>query len=193
MVHALALLSKEGRTFSIVCPHTKKIPFFRQCRADYCSQVDIVVWKPPIVGWAIRVLFLCTSWSNARVRHGTLLSSLSSNVLISSVPTYSKTCLKRNLKGPEHFLLKPGFRLIKIYYDGHGTWKTKFRLMKGPFKTGFTVYLYICNTVTPAKKSFRAPRTLSTLPYEKIVCAQRDLPYRDSDSQRCWKQTLVPF
>jgi len=29
---------------------------------------------------------------------------------------YSKTCLKRNLKGPEHFTLKPGFRLIKVHY-----------------------------------------------------------------------------
>jgi hypothetical protein len=33
------------------------------------------------------------------------------------------------------FPLKPGFRLIKIYYDSHGTWKyfcfkTKFRLKK---------------------------------------------------------------
>jgi hypothetical protein len=35
---------------------------------------------------------------------------------------YSKTCLKQNLKGPEHF-----FRLIKVYYDSHGTWKY-FRL-----------------------------------------------------------------
>ena len=30
---------------------------------------------------------------------------------------YSKTCLKRNLKGPEYFFpLKPGFRLIKVHY-----------------------------------------------------------------------------
>jgi hypothetical protein len=42
------------------------------------------------------------------------------------------------------FLLKSGFRLIKVYYDNHRTWKyfrlrTKFRLIKGPFKTGFTL------------------------------------------------------
>jgi hypothetical protein len=37
------------------------------------------------------------------------------------------------------FPLKPGFCLIKLYYDSHGTWKY-FRLIKGPFKTGFTVY-----------------------------------------------------
>jgi hypothetical protein len=42
------------------------------------------------------------------------------------------------------FPLKPGFRLIKVYYDSHGELKifpskTKFRLIKGPFKTGFTV------------------------------------------------------
>jgi hypothetical protein len=27
------------------------------------------------------------------------------------------------------FLLKPGFRLIKLYYDSHGTWKC-FRLRR---------------------------------------------------------------
>jgi hypothetical protein len=42
------------------------------------------------------------------------------------------------------FPLKPGFRLIKAYYDSHGTWiyfrlKTIFRLINGPFETGFTV------------------------------------------------------
>jgi hypothetical protein len=36
--------------------------------------------------------------------------------------------------------LKPGFRLIKVYYDSHKTWKY-FRLINGPFKTGFTVYV----------------------------------------------------
>jgi hypothetical protein len=40
------------------------------------------------------------------------------------------------------FPLKPGFRLIKVYYDNHDLkifpFKTKFRLIKGPFKTGFT-------------------------------------------------------
>jgi hypothetical protein len=43
------------------------------------------------------------------------------------------------------FPLKPGFRLIKVYYDSHGTWKyfllrQNSVLIKGPFKTGFTVY-----------------------------------------------------
>jgi hypothetical protein len=42
------------------------------------------------------------------------------------------------------FLLKPGFRLIKVYHDSHRDlkifpFKTEFRLIKGPFKTGFTV------------------------------------------------------
>jgi hypothetical protein len=37
------------------------------------------------------------------------------------------------------FPLKPGFRLTYVYYDSHGTWKY-FRLIKGPFKTGFTVF-----------------------------------------------------
>jgi hypothetical protein len=40
---------------------------------------------------------------------------------------YSKTCLKRNLKGQNIFPLKPGFRLIKVYYESNKTWKY-FRL-----------------------------------------------------------------
>jgi hypothetical protein len=39
------------------------------------------------------------------------------------------------------FPLKSGFRLIKVYYDCHGT---KFRLIKGPFKTGITVLYEDC-------------------------------------------------
>jgi hypothetical protein len=43
------------------------------------------------------------------------------------------------------FPLKPGFRLIKVYYDSQRDlkifpFKTKFRLIKSPFKTGFTVF-----------------------------------------------------
>jgi hypothetical protein len=37
------------------------------------------------------------------------------------------------------FPLKPSFRLIKVHYDSHRTW-SYFRLIRGPFKTGFTVY-----------------------------------------------------
>jgi hypothetical protein len=60
--------------------------------------------------------------------------------IIPALLLYSKTCLKRNLKGPEHFSAEARFRLIKVYYDSHGTWKY-FRLIKGPFKTDFTVLL----------------------------------------------------
>jgi hypothetical protein len=63
------------------------------------------------------------------------------------VQMYSKTCLKRKLKGPEHFSAEARFpfnqgtvwqsRDLKIF-----PFKTKFRLLKGTFKTGFTVYIY---------------------------------------------------
>jgi hypothetical protein len=55
-----------------------------------------------------------------------------------------KTVLNGISRVQNIFLLKPGFRLIKIYYDSQRDlkifqFKTKFRLIKGPFKTGFTV------------------------------------------------------
>jgi hypothetical protein len=56
-----------------------------------------------------------------------LLDSLKAN--------YSKTCLKRNLKGPEHVSAEASFRLITVYYDKSRAWKY-LRLDKIPFNKG---------------------------------------------------------
>jgi hypothetical protein len=61
-----------------------------------------------------------------------------------SFPYTVKPVLNGISRDQKFFLLKPGFRLIKVYYNQYniisqGTWKY-FRLTKGPFKAGFTVF-----------------------------------------------------
>jgi hypothetical protein len=75
------------------------------------------------------------------LKHETWFSVAATPMVLSK---YTKTCLKRNLKGWEHFSSEDRFpfnqgvlresRDLKIF-----PFKTKFRLIKGPVKTRFTV------------------------------------------------------
>ena len=51
-------------------------------------------------------------------KHSTLIHryGLNTFVLYKITSIYSKTCLKRTLKGPENFSAKGSFRLIKVHY-----------------------------------------------------------------------------
>jgi hypothetical protein len=67
------------------------------------------------------------------------------------------------------FPLKPGFRLIAVhvYYDSHGTWKY-FHLIKGPFRTGFTVFTIKLVPFALIHLSLQ-PQLVVSLPYKMAL------------------------